>query len=104
VVVIERSSPDPARPYANLLPIVEALVAAGNKTRDGGFTMDQAGWRCVMLRPLDLEYVADRFEIPATISLSREHDTIHDRLSWVAIEGPGARHHPPAPPREGSSR
>jgi hypothetical protein len=89
VTVIEKWSPDASRPYANLLPIVEALVRSGNETREGGFVSDPGGFRCVMLRPLDLDYVTANFELPPNISLSRDFDSIHDRLSWSIIQGPG---------------
>lgn len=89
MTVIEKWSPDPSRPYANLLPIVEALVRFGNETSEGGFVSDPSGFRCMMTRPLDLDLVEATFELPPNISLSRDFDSIHDRLSWSIIEGPG---------------
>lgn len=90
MIAISKSSPDESRPYANLLPIVEELVRRGNELRDGGFVSDPSGWRCAMVHPLDLDHVDGTFELPPNVSLSREHDSIHDRLSWSVIEGPHA--------------
>ena len=89
-IVLERESPEPARPYRNLMPVVDLLVSEGNALVDGGFLHSPAGWYCRMARPLDLPRVRREFDIPETIELSTEFDSILDRLSWCAIEGSGA--------------
>lgn len=83
-------SPDPARPYANLLPIVDALLSRGNVLLDGGFLLNPDGWRCRFTSRLALDAVEDAFELPENIQRSREHDSILDRFTWCSIEGPGA--------------
>jgi hypothetical protein len=90
-VIIDRTSNDAARPFGNLLPIVEALVANGNVRLDGGFVLNQGGWQCRLMDPIDWNVVRDRFELPSNVELSEEYDSILDRLSWCAVEGPGAR-------------
>lgn len=87
---IDPESADPKRPYANLLPITDALLAAGNEHLDGGFVLTPAGYVCRLAKPIDVALVRARFSLPPTIEASGEYDTILDRLSWVAIEGPGA--------------
>jgi hypothetical protein len=90
-VPIAFESPDPTRPYANLLPILDALVAHGNSCLDGGFRLTQGGWECQLTRPIDFAIVAARFALPPSIDASPDYDTILDRQSWCAIEGPIAR-------------
>lgn len=88
---LERASPDENQPYLNLMPLVNALKEGGNEALDGGFRPDpHGGWRCRMARSLDVAKLRTDFEIPETISLSEEWDSILDRLTWCVIEGPGA--------------
>ncbi len=82
------ASGEAQRPFANLLPLVDALLEGGNALVDDGFVPNPDGWRCRLTRPIDFDLVRDRFEIPDTIQLSPEHDTILDRLTWCSIEGP----------------
>lgn len=88
MIVIEKLSPDPQRPYANLLPILDALVAAGNELLDGGFLLNKDGWSCRLAHPIDFGLVEANFRLPPNISLAAEVGSIHDRLSWAQIEGP----------------
>lgn len=83
-------SPDPRRPYLNLQPIVDALVDLGNRTIDGGFVLNPDGWRCRLIRPIDVNFVRSAFDLPSTIVVSEEYDSILDKRSWSSIEGPGA--------------
>jgi len=91
-VTIPTRSGDPARPYANLLPLVETLIAAGNELVDDGFLMNPDGWRCRLRQPLDLQLVREKFNLPENIQLSEEFDSVLDRSSWCVIEGPGSGH------------
>ena len=88
---IERQSSDPSRPFLNLLPIVDRLVESGNETLDGGFILDPDGWRCRLAEPIDFELIRKQFGLPPNVALGEDHDSVHDRLSWCVIEGPGAR-------------
>lgn len=85
---IEKWSAD-ARPYANLLPLVEALANHGNEA-SGPFVLDQSGWWCRVARPIDFDFIDANFDLPPSITLGRGHDTVLDRLSWSAIIGPGS--------------
>jgi len=87
---ILRTSEDATRPWLNITPIANFLVNAGNIMVDGGFGLYQDGWRCRMEEPLDLDGVRRNFDLPDTILLSKDHDTILDKLSWCSIEGPRA--------------
>jgi hypothetical protein len=89
-IVVAPESPDPARPFANLLPIVDVLVAHGNVPVDGGFVSNPAGWECRLREPIDVELVAAEFQLPPTIQASAFYDAIHDFTSWCTVEGPGA--------------
>lgn len=86
-----------AEPYGPLAPIVELLLRSGNaltypdkQTKHKGFMPTQGGWTCYLDKPIDFELVANSFEFPAKVHLSRDEDTIFDERTWVAIEGPGA--------------
>ena len=87
---IAEQARDPQHPYENLLPILEALLASGNETMDGGFLLNPDGWRCRLRRPIDFGLIAATFELPSNISVSRQHDSVLDRSTWCVIEGPGA--------------
>jgi hypothetical protein len=90
MITIDRVSPDPKAPYANLVPIVERLVELGNVALDGGFILNPDGWRCSLEKPIDAEAVRREFVLPSNVTISEEYDTIHDSGSWCTIEGPGA--------------
>ena len=84
---ISRESGDNAKPYENLLPVVDFLAANGNRPVDGGFLLNPDGWRCRMSEPLDFCLVRENFKLPDTLLFS--HDSILDRSTWCVIEGPG---------------
>lgn len=77
------------RPFENLLPIVDALVAGGNEwtSPTGPFYRDRDGWRCDMADPIDFEMIEELFELPRSIELAPARGTILDRNTWVVIEG-----------------
>jgi hypothetical protein len=90
-IPISEGDTSSARPYENLSPIVDALAAAGNSAIEGGFVLNQAGWACRMAKPIDFVLVREQFELPPSIDVAAEQDTILDRSTWVAIEGPLSR-------------
>jgi hypothetical protein len=67
------------------------LVAAGNDMLDNGFVLSPAGWTCRVAEPIDTAFVTDAFDLPGNVEVSADRDTVFDRLTWCAIEGPGAR-------------
>jgi len=77
------------RPYENLLPLVDALVAGGNRwtSPTGPFYRDRDGWRCDMEDALDFEMIEELFELPPSIEVSPAYGTVLDRNTWVIIEG-----------------
>lgn len=87
---LKRRSADAARPYANILPIDDLLVAHGNRVIGGGFVLSQHGWRCQLDSSLDFDVIARTFVLPPTILVSPSTDSVLDQLSWCVIEGPGA--------------
>jgi hypothetical protein len=83
-------------PYAHLKPIVEALLEAGNEPSppfEGhvpnglGFYQDKHGWCCGLLRRIDFELVERLFELPPSLSLNAESNSISDRQTWIEIRG-----------------
>lgn len=90
MIPLTRSSDDGQRPFANLLPLVDALLQGGNALQDDGFVRNPDGWRCRLVRPLDFSLIRRNFEVPDNVELSAEHDTVLDKLTWCSIEGPGA--------------
>jgi hypothetical protein len=91
VIMIDKFSPDPDRPFANLLPILDLLLRSGNQTLDGGFILNQDGWRCRLRDSLDFEAIRRSFQLPNTVNLSERHDSVLDKNSWCSLEGPNAR-------------
>ena len=87
MIAIEPESRDRQRPYANLLPILDVLIEAGNRVVGTGFQLTQGGWECVLTEPIDFGFLRTVVDLPSTITGSEEHDQILDRLSWCAITG-----------------
>jgi hypothetical protein len=87
---IDTWSADPEHPYANLQPIVDALVAAGNSCLSDGFQPSPDAWECRMAGPIDMALVAAMFTLPPNVVASASTDTVLDRNTWSVIEGPGA--------------
>lgn len=90
MVRISDASGDAARPWLNMMPIVEFLRGRGNTLLDDGFILNPDGWRCRMSARLDIEGIRENFILPNTIFLSESHDSILDKKSWCVIEGPSA--------------
>jgi hypothetical protein len=97
---IEKESTDPKRPFDNLQPIIESLIAGGNVAVDGRWVLDPGGWAYRLARPIDFGRLRSQFEFPSTVSLGERHDSVHDQLSWCVIEGPGARSRMDPSPRD----
>jgi len=91
VIKIGPGDPDAALPYANLLPLVETLLAHGNALVFDGdtFLLTHDGWCCQLRDPIDFDLVEATFVLPATIGCSRRHDGIVDVLTRSFIRGPG---------------
>jgi hypothetical protein len=83
--------PDWSRPYEHLLPVVDVLVAGGNRVMRGGFHKGVDGWRCELLDPLDFDLLRKRFRFPESICLAPGRDLVLCRRTWAAIEGGKAR-------------
>jgi hypothetical protein len=90
VILLSAVSGYEDRPFANLQPIVDLLLAGGNALEDDGFLLNPDGWRCRLVRPIDFELIQCNFHIPKNIHLSPEFDSVLDRGTWCSIEGPGA--------------
>ena len=83
-------------PYSHLVPIVEALLEAGNQLSPAsgeripnrlGFYQDTHGWRCDLLRAIDFDLVERTFELPSSLSLNSQAGLISDTLTWIEICG-----------------
>jgi hypothetical protein len=83
--------PDWSRPFGHLLPVVDVLVAGGNRVVRGGFYKDIDGWRCELADPLDFDLLRKRFRFPESICLAPGRDLVLCRRTWAAIEGGKAR-------------
>jgi hypothetical protein len=93
LIKIGPGDPDGALPYANLLPLVDTLLAHGNALAFDGdpFLLTSDGWRCQLRNPIDFALVEATFVLPATIICPRRHDGIVDVLTRSFIRGPGWR-------------
>lgn len=80
-----------ARPYANLLPLVEKLRACGNALIfDGdGFLLVQDSWCCELRDQIDFDVVEATFVLPESIVCLRRQDRIIDSLTRAEISGSG---------------
>ena len=89
----------PGRPYERLVPLVEALVAAGNRLRyengDRGFIPQPDGYNCFLAEPIDFDLLRSTFELPDDLRLRPEKDTVVDAVTYCSIHGAGA-----FPPKE----
>ena len=91
------AEPEPGQePYGHLKPIVKALLAAGNTPSPSvghqipnelGFYQDKDGWRCDLRQPIDFDLIDAKFDLPPTLALNREANSISDRRTWVQISG-----------------
>ena len=95
---------------SHLVPVLLALVGAGNEVRwqseHFGFLPQPDGWFCELIEPIDFDLLAARFELPETIHLDPEHDRIIDEGNHAEIYGgDGAKalpgYQPPAAPPSG---
>jgi hypothetical protein len=91
LIKIEPGDPDGALPYANLLPLIDTLLAHGNALAFDGdpFLLSRDGWCCQLRDPIDFDLVEATFVLPATIICPRRHDGIVDVLTRSFIKGPG---------------
>jgi hypothetical protein len=95
-IAIQPESPSGAKPYEHLKPIVQALISAGNRpskahgsvpTDEFGFYHDKDGWICVLSDPINFALIEADFELPPSIELNEEENTIFCRRSWIEIRG-----------------
>ena len=94
---------------SHLVPVLLALVEAGNEVRWQtdyfGFIPQPHGWYCELIEPIDFDLVASRFVLPDTIRLEPSHDRIVDDGNRAEIYGgEGAKslggYRPPAPAKK----
>jgi hypothetical protein len=84
------SSSFESAPYDSLLPIIRVLERHGSVAVDGGFLNSPAGWYCRMSRSIDFEREKAECDLPRSVDLAEEYDTIIDRSTWCSILGPGS--------------
>jgi hypothetical protein len=74
--------------WAHLQPLVDALVAAGNETRDGGFRPNQGGTDCYMRDPLDYDVLRPLVaQDPHRDRISMGDDRLDCLHCWAGIGG-----------------
>jgi len=93
LIKIGPGDPDASLPYANLLPLVEVLLAHGNTLafESDPFRLTRDGWYCELREPIDFDLVEATFVLPATTVCSRRRDGIVDVLTRSFITGRGWR-------------
>jgi hypothetical protein len=100
--MIEPGDPDSPTPYGHLVPVVEALLRAGNRLADSdavkqqqllglpagsGFYATQGGWTCSLAEPIDFELLRRSFDFPESIHFNVERDVIACDRTWIEISG-----------------
>ncbi|MFE6845890.1 hypothetical protein [Streptomyces sp. NPDC057686] len=94
MIEIAPGDPGSAEPWRSLLPVVELLLAHGNRYVPGreGFIVDpRNGAECALELPLDFDLLAAEVTFPDTVNASPDRDGILDRGTWCLISGPGER-------------
>nr|WSW48037.1 hypothetical protein OG296_35925 [Streptomyces sp. NBC_01001] len=94
MIEIAPGDPGSAEPYRSLLPVVELLLAHGNRYVPGreGFIEDpHGGAACELELPLDFDLLAAEVTFPDTVDARPEGDGILDLETWCLISGPGER-------------
>ncbi|MEV7415595.1 hypothetical protein [Streptomyces sp. NPDC089919] len=95
MIEIAPGNPASHEPWRNLLPVVELLLAHGNRYVAGreGFVVDPRGGgaECALELPLDFDLLEAEVTFPDTVDAGREGDGILDRGTWCMISGPGER-------------
>jgi hypothetical protein len=95
-IVIQSTSPSNIKPYEHLIPIARALIADGNipskahglaPIDEFGFYHDKDGWICILRNPINFGLIDKDFELPPSIEINEEENTIFCRKSWVEIRG-----------------
>jgi len=91
LIKIEPGDLDASLPYANLLPLVEALLAHGNMLVFEGdpFRLTRNGWYCELREPINFDLIEASFVLPETTVCSRQRDGIVDVLTRSFITGRG---------------
>lgn len=93
MIDIAPGDPDAPAPYATLQPVVDLLLAHGNRyTAAGdGFRLTRDGWICELELPLDFDLLAREVAFPPVVKADPSHDGILDQGTWCLISGPGER-------------
>lgn len=87
-IELQANPSNPDRPFGHLLPIVDALIKAGNSpTGADRFYLTQDGWYCTLSKPIDFDVVKTEFDIPDSVVLVENRDQIWCRNTWVCIHG-----------------
>lgn len=69
-------------------PLLAALVMDGNEfSNQNGFYLAKDGWRADFKRRLNLDLLRREFDIPASIRLSEQYDSILCTNTWCEIKG-----------------
>jgi hypothetical protein len=93
MIDIAPGDPDALTPYATLQPVVDLLIAHGNRfTPTGeGFQHQPHGWVCELELPLDFALLAREVTFPPVVKARPQGDGILDMGTWCLISGPGER-------------
>nr|WSX77856.1 hypothetical protein OH826_30860 [Streptomyces sp. NBC_00899] len=93
MIDIAPGNPDALYPYENLLPVVELLIANGNRftAAGNGFQRQPHGWVCELELPLDFDLLTREVTFPPIIKAGPQGDGVLDMGTWCLISGPGER-------------
>lgn len=93
LIDIAPGNPDALYPYENLLPVVELLIANGNRftAAGNGFQRQPHGWVCELELPLDFDLLTREVTFPPIIKAGPQGDGVLDMGTWCLISGPGER-------------
>jgi hypothetical protein len=91
-VVIAADPADPLLPYTHLVPLVELLIAHGNRVVKPGprgevFAPSQDGYTAYLADPVDWSWLCEVAVLPETIDYDAAHDELRDNRNWVSVLG-----------------
>lgn len=79
---------------SHLAPVMVALVEAGNevvwRNANFGFRPAPHGWTAELAEPIDFDLIESRFELPDSVVLDRDNDTIWDEGNQAVVLGADA--------------
>jgi hypothetical protein len=82
----------PGGPSHSILdPVLDVLLEHGNQLETPyRWGSNPTGYFCVLVKPVDFTLIEQLFDVPSSVELRRELDSVDYGLGTAVINGPGA--------------